>query len=47
MKWALKDRIFAESIVQQYSIIENSKDFFGKEKDHLECFKEVFLSKWC
>ena len=43
-KWALKDQIFAESIVQQYSIIENSQDFFDKEADHLECIKEVFLS---
>ena len=43
-KWALKDQIFAESIVQQYSIIENSQDFFDKDKDHLECIKEVFLS---
>ena len=43
-KWAMKDQIFAESITQQFDMIITSQDFFDKEKDHLECIKEEFIS---
>ena len=43
-KWAMKDQIFAESITQQFDMIITSQDFFDKEKDHLECRKEEFIS---